>query len=506
MIKSVLLVIIVFVNVNFYSQVFNKPVPPNLHQYEFLKNGNQEGYYLSTPFYLPNGNSDTNQLNSKLYVLNNDGYIIWYYEKPFVGVNFDFKLSSNHLIFASNNTNDINDNIILDNSLNPLDTFKIVNAKADAHEFLYNSDKSYIISARKDSIMDLSPYLFNGVQGDDSANVIGYLIQEFDSNKNLIFKWNSNDYIHPTEMVDGFPNSENPLAFDYAHGNSIDKDSLGNYYVSLRHTNSVLKLDSNGNIKWRLGGKLSDFTFANDSGFSGQHDARILPNGNISVFDNTNTSTIKNSRGVEYFLDTNTWIATKVKEYTYTDSIYANAMGNFQTCNNGDKILNFGLIFRPAPSFIHMDSNANILAEIRYEDRVMSYRSFYCDSLNILPQLEDVICSDTIGGKYLTAPAGKNNYMWNTGANSQNLFVSQSGEYQVWYSYGMGMIGSNPIYIDVNSSCNTVTSINKNELPQNDYVTDIYNVLGKKIEKAIPNQVNIFVYKSGRIKKVLFTQ
>lgn len=510
MIKLYSFILLFIANSILLGQSPNRPIPLNDgHPFEFINyNTSKNGYYVIAPFRLPRAPFSASDLYTNAYILDSKGYIYWYLKLTQI-IAIDFKYHPDNHVFSFNSFNmgpggityfvELNEQLEMNDSTNP------VGITFDNHEYLRLKNGNYLLSARKDSLMDLTGYTFGSVPGTNNMVTLGYVIQELDSNKNLLFEWNSNDHVHPTEMNDEFADLyADSASFDYAHGNSIDKDSNGNYYISLRHTNCVYKIDSNGNIVWRLGGKLSDFTFANDSGFSGQHDARVLPNGNISLFDNTNTSTIKISRGVEYQLDTTTWTATRVRELNYTDSVYANAMGGYYTSETKERILNYGFVYRPSPSMLHYDSNFNLVSELYFRDSVMSYRGFYFENnlMSFLPPQPVVNCYDTtVLAKKLVAPSGYNKYKWSTGDTTQTILVYQSGEYQVWMNYGDGMLGSKPIVVDINSSCNSVgvSEINRSS----DKIIAIYNILGKKIEKAIPNQVNIYQYESGQVKKVI---
>ena len=66
-------------------------------------------------------------------------------------------------------------------------------------------------------------------------------------------------------------------------------DSDDNIFISNRAMSEIIKFNrENGELIWRLGGPMNDFTFINDlfNGPNRQHDARRLPNGNIMIFDN----------------------------------------------------------------------------------------------------------------------------------------------------------------------------------------------------------------------------
>ena len=65
----------------------------------------------------------------------------------------------------------------------------------------------------------------------------------------------------------------------------------GNYIVSFRRLGQIMKIDAtSGAVIWRIGGHKSDVTFPDDPfrGFSAQHSAAILPNGNLLLYDNGN--------------------------------------------------------------------------------------------------------------------------------------------------------------------------------------------------------------------------
>jgi cyanophycinase-like exopeptidase len=65
------------------------------------------------------------------------------------------------------------------------------------------------------------------------------------------------------------------------------QDHAGNYLISARNCKTIYKIDENGTIIWRLGGKQSDFTaLGNDTEFHWQHHARWRNDETqISLFD-----------------------------------------------------------------------------------------------------------------------------------------------------------------------------------------------------------------------------
>jgi len=142
---------------------------------------------------------------------------------------------------------------------------------------------------------------------------------------------------------------------DLTHGNSIEVMHDGNYLVSLRNVSQVVKIDSTtGGIIWRLGGAgvsepasgapTGDFVFKNDpTGFSCQHAARELPNGDIILFDDGNGHTPQESRAVEYALDTTARTATMVWSSKQSAGLYTSILGYGQRLSNGDTLVAYGL-------------------------------------------------------------------------------------------------------------------------------------------------------------------
>jgi len=130
---------------------------------------------------------------------------------------------------------------------------------------------------------------------------------------------------------------------------------------------------TSGEIIWRLGGKNNQFQFVNDPrGFSHQHDARRISNGNITLFDNGNLLSPRYSSSLEYHLDDTDKIATLV--WNYSDmSHYTHAAGNSQRLDNGRTSIGWGSIFNPAVTEVKYDGTKTF--EV-YFDSAFSYRAF----------------------------------------------------------------------------------------------------------------------------------
>lgn len=480
------------------AQNFNRPIPFSHFPYEFNQTGsNDDNYYLMTPFKIGN-NAPSYYKN--LSLLDSKGYLFWY--SASIQYTFgNFQYHPDHHVFSyirAVNPIEQTQFMVLDSAFNVIDSIQPTNGVLpDAHDFLILSNGNYVVTGFKDSIMDLSSFQFNNVQGLDTTDVKAAIIQEFDSNHNLIFEWNSLDGIHPTEFIDGYPYNVN--SFDYAHINAVEEDSDGNFLVSMRHTDAIYKINkTTGNIMWALGGTSNQFTFTNDNGFSGQHDIRRLSNGNITLFDNANNAMApKTSRGVEYTLDTMNMTCTRVWESVYSPSFFARAMGNNRLLNNDERIVGYGFVLRPNPNFVHYDVNDNVLSELFFEDSVLVYRSLSAEiPINFNEPI--INCFNNAGAAVLVAPSGYSKYEWSTGENTQSIVVSDTGIYQVWVNKGIGMLGSVPFYINnINNPCNPVGIDDIDQVREEKEILYVYDLVGRKINYPKIAQLYVVKYSDG---------
>ncbi len=235
--------------------------------------------------------------------------------------------------------------IELDSRYDPVDTFQMANGyMTNMHEFVLLDNGHALMLAYDYQQMDLSQIIENG---DTSALVIGFIIQELDEQNNLLFQWRSWDHM---EISDTYLKCEDDFLnrftlFDYAHANSIDMDSDTSLIISTRNMSEITKVHRHtGKIIWRMGGKNNEFSFIDDpKAFRGQHTVKKQANGNITMLDNGYGSDSLYSRGIEYKVDEIQKTVLLVKEYIYDPSIYGYAMGNLQRLGNGNSLIYWGM-------------------------------------------------------------------------------------------------------------------------------------------------------------------
>ncbi|KAJ7487212.1 ASST-domain-containing protein [Mycena galericulata] len=159
--------------------------------------------------------------------------------------------------------------------------------RTDLHEFniAKAESKTALVTAYYPIPVNLS-----SVGGPVDGWYLNAIIQEVDiATRVVLFNWTSIEHIALNESYNNLTATANTsaAAWDAVHINSIDKDSAGDYLISSRHCQTIYKIDKNGTIVWRLGGKASDFTAVGENtDIHWQHHARWRMNDTvISVFD-----------------------------------------------------------------------------------------------------------------------------------------------------------------------------------------------------------------------------
>jgi hypothetical protein len=195
----------------------------------------------------------------------------------------------------------------------------------------------------------------------------------------VLFEWRSIDHVALEETY-VTPSEDHYPGIDYFHLNSIDVEPDNNLLISARETSAVYKIDrKTGEVIWRLGGKKSDFEMGPGARFAFQHDARRLPDGTISIFDNGSLvfengtpKAVEESRAIVLDLDERKMKATLVREYIHPDKQYADAAGNMQVLPNGNAFVGWGR----ALAVSEFSKDGELLFDFRVSPENRSYRAF----------------------------------------------------------------------------------------------------------------------------------
>ncbi len=211
--------------------------------------------------------------------------------------------------------------------------------------------------------------------GPSAGALTDSLMQEIDVKTGLVmYEWTSVDHVALSESYESAKSSTTAYPYDFFHLNSINVDRDGSLLVSARNTWGVYDLSpATGAINWRLGGKKSNFKGSTATRTAYQHDARELPDGTISLFDNGSAPTVHpQSRGIVLQLNPVTGTVSLVSQLTRTPGLVVESEGNVQQLANGDWFLGWG----QEPFFSELSPQGTMLFDAHFPVHSRSYRSF----------------------------------------------------------------------------------------------------------------------------------
>ncbi|MFT4679199.1 MAG: arylsulfate sulfotransferase [Litorivivens sp.] len=141
--------------------------------------------------------------------------------------------------------------------------------------------------------------------GDSSLTVMEENLLEITPLGEVIWSWNSFDYFDPTGATNQngfFFSTYGAASINWLHLNALEQDNDGNYILSFKEINQLVKINSEtGAIIWKLGGSDGDISFFPNDQFGDQHDINRTAVGTYMVFDNTGLDSL--SRLLEFSLD-----------------------------------------------------------------------------------------------------------------------------------------------------------------------------------------------------------
>lgn len=260
----------------------------------------------------------------------------------------------------------------MNDMLEVTDTLTTRGFKIDGHDWAFDSNDGHMVLMGRAKHTENMSQVVEG--GDTAATILDAIIQEFDADNNLIYTWNSADHFAVTDANEDSPYIDfTEEEIDPVHINSVAIDSDTSILISCRHMDEITKIDRRtGDIIWRLGGKMNEFTFINDTiGFSHQHSISRLENGHILLFDNGNMHDSLYSTSVEYKLDEVNMTATLVHRFIRNLVTYSNHGGCTQREDHGNTIIGWGVYW---PSFTEFHPDGSIALDVDFTEHSFSPR------------------------------------------------------------------------------------------------------------------------------------
>ena len=251
--------------------------------------------------------------------------------------------------------------------------------KTNYHDHHILDDGNYLLMSYQPETRDLSHLVgFLDRNGDPmtygmAEDVSDSAIQIVTPDSKAVFTWNSWDGM---EIEDCAAHRFPPAFMDYAHVNGLQLFD-GDIIATFRGCSKVLRIDPDPNndtdhkVVWRLGrSNLSDEQWlAGDKGpppmkfvgdpegeFCGMHAGKLLPNGNLLIFDNGTDCLIdprtrvsqrvsnEFSRAVEYAIDEVNGEAIYLRAHSLhgTEAYLTWSSGNVEYLANGDWLISWG--------------------------------------------------------------------------------------------------------------------------------------------------------------------
>jgi Arylsulfotransferase (ASST) len=223
-----------------------------------------------------------------------------------------------------------------------------VGVSTDAHDLRLAANGDHLVGAYvKQSHVDTRPY------GPSDASVINAELQEVSPDRNLLWDWKSQRHISLAETPGRWwPDQPPPGGYDLVHWNSIEPVG-GSVIASFRTLDAVYKIEkSTGRIVWKLGGTSTSKSLTVEQDprpytFGGQHDARLLPDGTLTVFDNRSylgdQAAGQAPRAVRYRIDEQTGTATLLESISDPTVPVSACCGSARRVGGGDWLIDWGL-------------------------------------------------------------------------------------------------------------------------------------------------------------------
>jgi hypothetical protein len=208
-------------------------------------------------------------------------------------------------------------------------------------------------------------------------------VQEVSPSGAVVWQWSALDHFDPAQDST-WPQTANVSGVDVDdpfHCNSIDVAPDGDLLISARHMDSVFLVSkATGNVVWKMGGApytkdgavYLSVTGDPQTSFYRQHDARLLPNNQVSLFDDA-TEMPGPARGVIYSYDVGAGTATFVWQYGGAQT--SSAMGSFRLLPDGSRVIGWGEGNTSQLAFTEVDADGNDLLDFNFVDGDQSYRA-----------------------------------------------------------------------------------------------------------------------------------
>jgi arylsulfotransferase ASST len=256
------------------------------------------------------------------------------------------------------------EDIVMNSAYQTVATIRAGNGlKADLHEFQIAPHDIAYITAYNPISCNLS-----SVGGARHDVITDAAVQAIDMKTGLVrWEWHSLDHVAVSESETSPPKGS---SWDWFHLNSIDPEGDGDVLISARNTWAAYQIQAgSGRILWRLGGLDSSFSMGLGTRTAWQHDARMLPDGDVTMFDDGTSQ----SRAVRIALNLRTRQASLVSAISHpSPPLLAASQGNVQTLADGNILVGYGGV----PEISEYSPSGSLLFDAHLSYDLIFYRAF----------------------------------------------------------------------------------------------------------------------------------
>jgi hypothetical protein len=242
--------------------------------------------------------------------------------------------------------------------------------KADLHDFHITPQDTAVLTVFDPIDCDLS-----AVGGPHGGAVTDAIFQEIDLRTGLVRReWHSLDHVPLSDSYSTATTTSSEWPYDFFHINSIDQLPTGRTLISARNTWTLYELNTlTGQVLLRVGGKHSNVTLVGGAATAFQHDATVLANGTISVFDNGGVPKVHpQSRGLVLAVNPQAKTDTVVAQYEHSAALSSGSQGNIQQMTDGNVFVGWGA----APYFSEFNAAGQLIFDGHMHGSYQSYRTY----------------------------------------------------------------------------------------------------------------------------------
>jgi hypothetical protein len=242
---------------------------------------------------------------------------------------------------------------------------------ADLHDFQIQPDNVALITVFRPIECNLV-----GDGGSKSAALNDAAFQEIDMKTGLVRReWDSVNHVPVSDTyLSAAPRSLGDTPFDYFHLNSLDPIGDDQLLISARSTWAIYRVDQRtGQVLKEIGGRQTSYKPKPGGATAYQHDATLLPNGTISVFDNGGVPMVHTqSRAVILRTNPKTATVTEVHEYEHEPELKAGSQGDVELLPDGDVFVGWG----SSPYFSEYTRGGTLVFDGHVSGTAQSYRVY----------------------------------------------------------------------------------------------------------------------------------